>query len=81
MLLNSLSFRTGGQCTPGLEPVDGWLCAAWSGYVTTDDAMSGALTYLAQIGPFQTLCLDDVASAQDWLRACQHPINPPARLS
>jgi hypothetical protein len=145
MLLNSLSFRTGGQCTLSLEQADGWLRAVWSGYITTDDAMSGALNYLAQVGPFHTLYLlndntslrgpwfnsvewldrvwlpqavqlglryiahvvqadthsdiltltcqvpiadvfelqlfDDVASAQEWLRACQRPLNPPARLS
>ncbi|MVN78792.1 hypothetical protein GO988_20865 [Hymenobacter sp. HMF4947] len=145
MLLNSLSFRTGGQCTLSLEQTDGWLRAVWSGYITTDDAMRGALNYLAQVGPFHTLYLlndntslrgpwfdsvewldrvwlpqaiqlglryiahvvqadthndiltlacpahitdvlelqlfDDVASAQEWLRTCQLPLNSPARLS
>ena len=145
MLLNSLSFRTGGQCTLSLEQTDGWLRAVWSGYITSDDAMSGAMNYLAQVGPFHTLYLlndntslrgpwfdsiewldrvwlpqavqlglryiahvvqadthsdiltltcsvpitnvlelqlfDDVASAQEWLRACQRPIIPLARLS
>jgi hypothetical protein len=145
MLLNSLSFRSGGQCTLSLEQTDGWLRAVWSGYITADDAMSGALNYLAQVGPFHTLYLlndntslrgpwfdsiewldrvwlpqaiqlglryiahvvqadthndiltvacsvpiadvfdlqifDDVASAQEWLRACQRPLHPPARLS
>jgi len=128
-----------------LEQADGWLRAVWSGYITTDDAMSGALNYLAQVEPFHTLYLlndntslrgpwfnsvewldrvwlpqavqlglryiahvvqadthndiltlacpvpitdvfelqifDDVASAQEWLRACQQPISPPARPS
>lgn len=140
MLLNSLSFRTGGQCRLTLEQTDGWLCATWSGYIATDDAMSGALNYLAQAGPFHCLYLlndntrlrgpwfdsaewlervwlpaavqlglryiahvvqadthhdiltltcpvpitgvlelqlfDDVASAQEWLRACQQPLAP-----
>jgi hypothetical protein len=141
MLLNSLSFRTGGQCRLTLEQTEGWLCATWSGYIATDDAMSGALNYLAQVGPLHSLYLlndntrlrgpwfdsvewlervwlpeaiqlglryiahvvqadthsdiltlncpipitdvlelqlfDDVASAQEWLRACQQPL--PAR--
>jgi hypothetical protein len=139
MLLNSLSFRTGGQCTLSLEQSDGWLRAAWSGYITTDDAMHGARNYLAQVGSFHTryflndntslrgpwfdslewlnqvwlpqaiqlglryiahvvqadthndiltlACpvpitdvlelqlFDDVASAQEWLRTCQQPVN------
>jgi hypothetical protein len=145
MLLNSLSFRTGGQCTLSLEQTNGWLRAVWSGYITSDDAMSGAMNYLAQVGPFHTLYLlndntglrgpwfdsiewlnrvwlpqavqlglryiahvvqadthndiltltcsvpiidvlelqlfDDVASAQEWLSACQRPIERPAQLS
>jgi hypothetical protein len=145
MLLNSLSFRTGGQCTLSLEQTNGWLRAVWSGYITSADAMSGAMDYLAQVGPLHTLYLlndntslrgpwfdsiewldqvwlpqaiqlglryiahvvqadthndiltltcavpitdvlelqlfDDVASAQEWLRACQRPLNPPGRLS
>lgn len=55
MLLNSLSFRAGGQCTLSLEQTDGWLRATWSGHVTQSDAMSGALNYLAQVGPFHSL--------------------------
>lgn len=145
MLLNSLSFRTGGQCTLTLEQADGWLRATWSGYVNQSDAMDGALNYLAHVGPFHSLyflndntCLrgpwfdslewlervwlpqaiqlglryiahvvqadkhsdiltltcpapitdvlelqlfDDIASAQEWLRACQQPMNPSARPS
>jgi hypothetical protein len=57
MLLNSLSFPTGGACTLSLERNDGWLRATWSGYVTTADAMSGALNYLAQVEPFHSYCL------------------------
>ena len=52
MLLNSLSFQTGGLCALSLEQQDGWLRATWSGYITTDDALSGALNYLEQVGPF-----------------------------
>lgn len=55
MLLNSLSFRTGGQCVLSLEQADGWLRATWSGYITPGDAMSGAINYLAHVGPFHTL--------------------------
>jgi len=145
MLLNSLSFGTGGQYTLSLEQHDGWLRAMWSGYITSADAMRGAMNYLEQVGPFHTLYLlndntslrgpwfdsigwldrvwlpqairlgmryiahvvqadthtdiltlncavpitdvlelqlfDDVASAQEWLRACQQPIPPAWPLS
>ena len=138
MLLNSKSFQTGGQCILSLEQPEGWLRATWSGYITPDDALSGASGYLARVGPFHNLYLlndntdlrgpwfdslewldqvwlpqairlglryiahvvqtdthtdiltltypapitdelelqlfDDVASAQDWLRACQQPL-------
>lgn len=127
-----------------LEQTNGWLRATWSGYVTQGDAMSGALNYLAQVGPFHALyflndntdlrgpwfdslewlervwlpqaiqlglryiahvvqadthhdiltlhcsvpiadvfelqLFDDVASAQEWLRACQLPLNLPTQL-
>ena len=138
MVLNTLSFQTGGQCELALAQADGWLRATWSGYITSTDALSGASTYLAQVGPFHCLYLlndnsslrgpwfdslvwldqvwlpqairlglryiahvvqadthtdiltlncpapanevlelqlfDDVASAQEWLRACQQPL-------
>lgn len=128
-----------------LEQNDDWLRATWSGYVTADDAMSGALNYLAQAGPFHSryflndntslrgpwfdsvawldqvwlpqairlglryiahvvqadthndiltlTCpapitdtvelqlFDNVASAQEWLRACQQSMAEPAQLS
>lgn len=57
MLLNSLSFRTGGHCTLSLEQTEGWLRATWSGYITPTDALAGASNYLAQVGPFHSLYL------------------------
>lgn len=144
MFINALSFRTGGTCKLTLEQADGWLCATWTGYITTADALSGALNYLAQVEPFHSLYLlndntrlhgpwfdsvawldrvwlpqavhlglryiahvtqadthndiltltcpvpttdvleiqlfDDVASAQEWLRACQQPLVTQVRL-
>jgi hypothetical protein len=52
-LLNSLSFGTGGHYTLSLAPADGWLHATWSGQVTPEDAMSGALDYLTHVGPIR----------------------------
>jgi hypothetical protein len=142
MLLNSLSFPMGGQCTLTYEKADGWLRATWTGYIDTEQAIAGAHNYLAQVGPFHCLYLlndnsklqgpwfestrwleaawlpqaerlglryvahviqtdthhdimrlryprnhisdslelqlfDDVAAAEEWLRSCQHPPEPP----
>lgn len=57
MLLNSLLFPTGGQCTLTYEKSDGWLRATWTGYIDTEEAMAGALNYLSQVGPFHCLYL------------------------
>jgi hypothetical protein len=68
MLLTSLLFPTGGQCTLTYEKVDGWLRATWTGYIETEHAISGALTYLEQVGPFHCLYLlnDNVALKGPW---------------
>lgn len=57
MLLNALTFQTGGQCVLSLEQADGWLRATWSGYISPDDALSGASNYLSHVGPFHNLYL------------------------
>ena len=57
MLINTLSFQTGGQCVLSLEQDEGWLRATWSGYITSDDALNGAANYLARVGPFHSLYL------------------------
>jgi hypothetical protein len=57
MLLNSLLFPTGGQCTLTYEKTDGWLRATWTGYINQEEAASGALNYLTQVGPFHCLYL------------------------
>lgn len=57
MLINSLSFRTGGQCTLTFEKPQGWLRAAWAGYASTAEAMQGATNYLNHVGPLHCLYL------------------------
>lgn len=65
MLINSVVFQTGGQCTRHFERPQGWLRATWSGYVTPNDALNGALNYLAQAGPFRAFYfLHDATSLQ-----------------
>jgi hypothetical protein len=68
MLLNSLRFPTGGQCTLTFEKPEGWLRATWTGYIDTDHAISGARNYLAQVGPFRCLYLlnDNVQLEGPW---------------
>jgi hypothetical protein len=68
MLLKSLSFETGGHCTLTYEKCAGWLRATWSGYVNTTDALSGATTYLEQVGPLHCLYLlnDNVGLQGPW---------------
>ena len=68
MLLNSLSFRTGGQCTLTLEQAEGWLCATWAGYVGAAEALQGAANYLNQVGPTHCLYLlnDNTALRGPW---------------
>ena len=63
MLLKSLAFQTGGQCTLTYEKGDGWLRATWAGYVNPTDALAGATAYLEQVGPLHFLYLlnDNVA--------------------
>jgi hypothetical protein len=73
MILNSLSFEAGGQCTLSLEPADGWLCTTWSGYVTPADAKSGALDYLEQARHFPShYLLNDNTNLQGpWFSSLQ----------
>lgn len=52
MLINSLLFPTGGQCTLSFEQPDNWLRATWTGFINTEEAMSGATNYLQQVEPF-----------------------------
>lgn len=68
MLLKSLAFQTGGQCTLSYEKSDGWLRATWSGYVNTIDALNGATTFLEQVGPLHCLYLlnDNVELQGPW---------------
>jgi hypothetical protein len=68
MLLNSLLFLSGGQCTLTYEKADGWLRATWTGYIETEQAISGALNYLDQVGPFHCLYLlnDNVELKGPW---------------
>jgi hypothetical protein len=68
MLLKSLSFATGGQCTLTYEKSAGWLRATWAGYVNPTDALSGATTYLEQVGPLHCLYLlnDNVELHGPW---------------
>jgi hypothetical protein len=68
MLLNSLLFSSGGQCTLTYEKADGWLRATWAGYIDTEEAMTGALNYLEQVGPFHCLYLlnDNVELKGPW---------------
>lgn len=68
MLLNSLSFRTGGQCILTYEKSAGWLRATWSGYINTAEAVDGAKNYLAQVGPLHCLYLlnDNVQLQGPW---------------
>lgn len=68
MLLNSLSFPTGGQCTLTYEKADGWLRATWSGQINTHDAMAGADNYLTQVGHLRCLYLlnDNLALRGPW---------------
>jgi hypothetical protein len=68
MLLQSLSFATGGQCIITYEKCAGWLRATWAGYVNPTDALSGAMTYLEQVGPLHCLYLlnDNVALQGPW---------------
>jgi hypothetical protein len=57
MLLNSLSFKTGGQCTLTYEKSAGWLRATWAGYINTTEARAGAQNYLDQVGALHCLYL------------------------
>jgi hypothetical protein len=68
MLLNSLSFPTGGHCTLTHEKAEGWLRTTWTGQISTHDAMAGAHNYLAQVGPFHCLYLlnDNLALRGPW---------------
>jgi hypothetical protein len=68
MLLNSLLFPSGGQCTLTYEKANGWLRATWTGYIETEQAISGALNYLDQVGPFHCLYLlnDNVELKGPW---------------
>jgi hypothetical protein len=68
MLLNSLSFPTGGQCMLTFEKPDGWLRATWMGNINNEEAMLGALNYLEQVGPFHCLYLlnDNVRLQGAW---------------
>lgn len=68
MLLNSLLFPTGGQCTLTYEKADGWLRATWAGYINPEQAMRGARNYLDQVGPFHCLYLlnDNVELKGPW---------------
>jgi hypothetical protein len=68
MLLNSLSFRTGGQCTLALEQAEGWLRATWTGHIGAAEAMQGATNYLSQVGPTHCLYLlnDNTALRGPW---------------
>jgi hypothetical protein len=68
MLLNSLLFPTGGQCTLTYEKADGWLRATWTGYINQEEAVSGALNYLTQVGPFHCLYLlnDSITLQGPW---------------
>lgn len=68
MLLNSLLFPTGGQCTLTFEKPDGWLRATWTGYINSEEATSGARNYLDQVGPFHCLYLlnDNVELVGPW---------------
>jgi hypothetical protein len=68
MLLNSLLFPSGGQCTLTYEKANGWLRATWTGYIKTEQAISGALNYLDQVGPFHCLYLlnDNVELKGPW---------------
>ena len=49
MLLNTLLFKTGGQCVLTFEQPDGWLRSTWTGFIGTDQAMRGARNYLEQV--------------------------------
>jgi hypothetical protein len=68
MLLHSLSFTTGGQCTLTFEKPQGWLRATWSGHINTIDALNGARNYLTQVGHFRCLYLlnDNSALRGPW---------------
>jgi hypothetical protein len=55
MLLNSLSFKTGGQCTLTYEKSTGWLRATWAGYINTAEARAGGQNYLDQVGALHCL--------------------------
>jgi hypothetical protein len=68
MLLNSLLFSSGGRCTLTYEKAEGWLRATWTGYIDTEEAMKGALNYLAQVGPLHCLYLlnDNVQLQGPW---------------
>jgi hypothetical protein len=68
MLLNSLSFNTGGRCTLTYEKTDGWLRATWAGYINTSEAMDGATNYLEQVGPLHCLYLlnDNIKLQGPW---------------
>jgi hypothetical protein len=71
MLLKSLSFEAGGDCILTYEKRDGWLRATWSGYVDATDALSGASTYLEQVGPLHCLYLlnDNVELQGPWFES------------
>jgi hypothetical protein len=68
MLIHSLSFPMGGQCTLTFEKPAGWLRATWTGNINNEEAMLGAQNYLEQVGPFHCLYLlnDNVQLQGPW---------------
>lgn len=81
MHLNSLTFATGGRCDLEFQKQQGWLRAAWTGLITTEDALRGGENYLQQAGPLHCLyLLNDNAGLHgpwfdslDWLKRIWWP--------
>jgi hypothetical protein len=49
MLLSSVNFGSGGNCTLSYEESEQWLYATWGGLIGNHEAMQGALNYLDKV--------------------------------
>jgi hypothetical protein len=49
MLLSSVNFSSGGNCTLSYEESEQWLYATWSGLIGNHEAMQGAHNYLDKV--------------------------------
>jgi hypothetical protein len=73
MLLSSVQFGSGGNCTLSYEESAQWLYATWSGLIGNHEAMQGALHYLDKVAahPSPFLLNDNLALHGPWFNSVE----------